>query len=338
MLEKPTLSEDQIVARVSQAYALPVSRLAFLPIGADIHTAVYRVDTKDERTFFLKLRRRFEPNTARIPRFLFDSGIRQVLAPLKTRDGALWAVGPEEYTCILYPWIDGRSGFEQELTGRQWVAFGAALKKVHTTALPVQLRKPIPVEDFSPRYRQAVSEYQALVERQTFADPLADRMARFMRAKHDLIRHLTARAGQLAEALQSQSLERVLCHADIHAGNLLLSDNERFSIVDWDDCLLAPKERDLMFIGGGVGGAWLHPGEAAPFYEGYGQTGVNRTALTYYRYERIVEDIASFCEEILLTAGDSIDRKQWFGYFSSQFSPGAVIDIACRTDQELLAE
>jgi hypothetical protein len=45
-----------------------------------------------------------------------------------------------------------------------------------------------------------------------------------------------------------------LCHSDIHAGNILIDVNDDFYIVDWDNPILAPKEHDLMFIGGGQRG------------------------------------------------------------------------------------
>ena len=72
-----------------------------------------------------------------------------------------------------------------------------------------------------------------------------------MKSKRDEITHLIERAQELALELQSKHLEFVLCHTDIHGGNILISDNNELYIVDWDDPILAPKERDLMFIGGG---------------------------------------------------------------------------------------
>jgi hypothetical protein len=46
-------------------------------------------------------------------------------------------------------------------------------------------------------------------------------------------------------------------------------------IVDWDDPVLAPRERDLMFVGAGVGGAWNREDESAAFYRGYGPVTVD---------------------------------------------------------------
>lgn len=49
--------------------------------------------------------------------------------------------------------------------------------------------------------------------------------------------------------------------------------SDTFYIVDWDNPILAPKERDLMFAGGGQGVAGHSAAEEeALFYEGYGET------------------------------------------------------------------
>ena len=49
----------------------------------------------------------------------------------------------------------------------------------------------------------------------------------------------------------------------IGAGNLLIDAKGSLYIVDWDHPIMAPKERDLMFVGGGVGSAWYRPQEEA---------------------------------------------------------------------------
>jgi spectinomycin phosphotransferase len=59
---------------------------------------------------------------------------------------------------------------------------------------------------------------------------------------------------------------------------------------------------------------------------------VNRTALAYYRYERIIQDIAAFCEQLLLTTQGGEDREQAYRYFTSQFLPGFEVEIALKSD------
>jgi len=73
-------------------------------------------------------------------------------------------------------------------------------------------------------------------------------------------------------------------------------------IVDWDTLVFAPKERDLMFIGGGFSdGGYTSAQEAEMFFGGYGQTAIDRNAITYYRCARIIEDLVIYCRQIFLS-------------------------------------
>ena len=91
-----------------------------------------------------------------------------------------------------------------------------------------------------------------------------------------------------------------------------------------------------MFIGGGLYGGRRSPEkEAALFYQGYGQTDTDSGALVYYRCERIVQDIAEFCEQVLLTEGGSPDRAEGARMLMSQFHPGAVVEAAFEAAKKL---
>ena len=93
---------------------------------------------------------------------------------------------------------------------------------------------------------------------------------------------------------------------------------------------MAPKERDLMFIGGGVGNVWNLPQEEALFYEGYGKTEINRAALAYYRHERIVEDIAVYGESIFFTESSDDLKLENYQHLKSIFEARGVVEIAFR--------
>ena len=147
--------------------------------------------------------------------------------------------------------------------------------------------------------------------------------------KTTLINHLIGRADELGFALQTRPLDQVLCHSDVHPGNLLVSGDETLYIVDWDNPIFAPKERDLMLIGGCY--RWRDAREEALFYQGYGQTEIDRMALAYYRCERIIQDIAAYCKQLLSTQEGGKDREQGLMYFTSNFLPGYEIEIAFGT-------
>lgn len=333
MLEKPDLQDEKIAACLQDAYRLPAAQVAFLPLGADQNTAVYRVVTPDSTPYFLKLRSGvFDETSVDLPRFLSDQGIRAIIAPLPTAAGRLWA-SLGEFKTILYPFVHGQDGYQTDLTERHWREFGAVLNSIHTIALPAELARRIPPERYSPQWRQAVRRFLALVETETFADPIAVELAALLRARRAETLDLVERAEQRLQELQTRSQALVLCHSDLHAGNLLIDGRGALYIVDWDNPILAPRERDLMYPGGGQGFSGHTPQEEEVlFYQGYGPVQVDQAALAYYRYERIVQDIAIYCEQLLLTSEGGEDREQSLRYLESNFLPGGTLEITRQAD------
>lgn len=336
MLEKPELKDEKIIACLKTEYGLSVEKIAFLPLGADLNTAVYRVVTNDETVYFLKLRRgEFDEATVAVPKYLSDLGIKQIIPSLTTQTGQLWAsLAP--FKVILYPYVEGHNGFERNLSDQQWVEFGAALKRFHTADIPSAITSSIQREKFSPQWRDTVKMFLERIEEETFDEPVAVEMAAFLKIKGDETLELVKRSERFAQMLQEQPPEFILCHADIHAWNLLIDDNDAFYMVDWDTLIFAPKERDLMFVGGGLGGNGHTPREEEDlFYQGYGQTQIDPIAIAYYRYERIIDDIAVYCGQIFLSDEGGEDRKQSLEYLKSNFLPNCTIEMACQSDKTL---
>ena len=73
-------------------------------------------------------------------------------------------------------------------------------------------------------------------------------------------------------------------------------------------------------------------GEAL-FYQAYGPAEIDRTALAYYRYERIVQDIYEFGQQLLSSEAGGEDREQSYQWFMSNFLPGNTLEIALQTDR-----
>lgn len=332
MLEEPNIRHNVITASVQVSYGLTVEDPVFLPIGADVNTAAYRLVTPDGEAYFLKLRKRaFDEIIVKLPAYLSAQGLKQVISPLPAKNGQFWSpMGA--YKMILYPYIEGKDAYECNLTDAQWRELGAALKQIHTTELPPQLEHQVRREDFNPRARSRVKGFQAQVEAESFLDPVADQLARFMREKSTEISLLVARAERLASELHTHDFMLHLCHSDLHPGNLHLTPDGKLYIVDWDNPILAPKEHDLMHIGASA--RWQGRHIKSMFYQGYGKVQVDGMALAYYRCERIIQDIAEFCKLLLSSTDGGSDRQQSLAYFTRQFEPGQEVDIACRGGDE----
>ena len=334
MLERPDLQDERLITFVREDFGVPAGQVAFLPLGADLNTAVYRVVAEDDTNYFLKLRSgMFDEASVTLPKVLGDQGIAPIIPPLTTRSGQLWAT-LDAFTAILYPFVTGCDAYAVALSDRQWADFGAAVKKIHTAVLPPELSSRLRQETYDPWARQTVTAFLTRVATDAFDDPIAVELAAFLKARRGEVLDLVERAGQLAQALRALPLEFTLCHADIHAGNLLIDAGGAFFIVDWDNPILAPKERDLMAIGGGLMGNWRPPQEEELlFYRGYGEAQIDARALAYYRYERIIQDIAVYCEQLLLTPEGGDDRAQSLRYLMSNFLPGNTIALAYRSER-----
>ena len=332
MLQKPVISDASIIQCLADHYGVAVTRLDFLPLGADRNTAAYKAASVSG-DYFVKLRSgSFDEMTVLVPKLLHEGGTMEVIAPLTNKTGQLWTP-LEGFHLILYLFVEGENGFQRELTTDNWVELGQALKRIHAVALPPEILDRIPRETFSPFYRAKFRQYQAQVDTIAVRDPVAAEFAALMNEQREIISALVHHAERLAEIVRARSLPYVLCHADIHVGNMHITPAGTLYIVDWDTMTLAPKERDLMFPGMGLGTneSVTPEQQTACFYAGYGQTEVNSAALAYYRCERIVQDFYEYCGQILFTEGDSADRTEGLRQFQSQFEPGAVVEHALRS-------
>jgi spectinomycin phosphotransferase len=332
VLSKPDISNDTIVSCGLDSFGLRIAEATFLP-SADINSAVFRITTDDRTRYLLKLRRAdFDEIAVVVPAYLHAQGILGVIAPIATTTKQLW-IHAHGFYWMLYPFFEGNNGFEAPLSPPQWIALGETMRKVHSAILPADLARRVPHESYLPHNRAIVKALDIQVERLLFDDPMTARLAALWKTNRTEIMTVVERAEQLADLMQNRATEFVLCHSDLHAGNVLLGDNDKLAIVDWDNPILAPKERDLMFIGGGIGDTWNDPREKQWFNTGYGPTEIDLVAIAYYRYERIVADFAAYGEQICMN-GPAKDRETGLERFMNQFRHN-VIEIAHRSYSDL---
>ena len=333
MTEKQSFLDQLIIGCLNANYGIQVAVLTLLPLGADMNASVYKAQTYDQTSYFVKLKRGHHHDIGiEIVKLLHDAGIKEIIPPVKTILGQS-TQQIEDFTLIVYPFVNGQDGFSINLTDNQWVKLGHVLRQVHEIDVPTLIQNKVRREVYSPKWREVVRSLYIHIDAKPTGDEIALNLLKFMKENILAIRRLVDRAEQLGQKLQDQSHKFVLCHSDIHGGNVLIGGNNSIYIVDWDEPIMAPKERDLMFIGGGVANVWNKPQEEKLFYKGYGKTEVNTSILAYYRHERIVEDIALYGRELLLTTAGGEDRPVMYKQFIDMFESRGVVDIAFRTDE-----
>lgn len=339
MLEKPDLADDRILTQLRSTYGLPAADLEFLPLGNDPTSWVYRVQTDTGAFYFLKLKKGGinEPSLT-IPHYLKDSGIQQIVAPLTTRTQQLWSK-IDDFTLILYPFIEGGTGMETGMSDQQWIEFGTVLRRIHTTQLPDALSQIIHRETFTLKWDKLLRQLQQRLNQGVFDDPFQQQLAAFWNDRRDELQQIIERTETLGRLLQRHPRDFVLCHADIHTYNLLIDHDGKMHIVDWDETQLAPKERDLMFLQGAVNGTSDPPKAETLFFEGYGQTEIDPVGIAYYRYEWVVQEIADFGKRVFLTPElGTKTRQDAVRDFIQLFDPGDVVDEAYESERDLPKE
>ena len=329
MLERPNIDENDLIASIESAWGIKIETLAFLPLGADLNTVVYRVESSAGDAYFVKLRRgEFQPASVAVPNYLYDHGIEHVIPAIATQNGLLWS-DFGAFRVIVYRFVAGKNGFEVALSSKQRVELGRVFRQLHESVFPDEIVAGVGREAFSPRFRRQVAGILDGAFSAETTDPITQELTTFLEANRATTLKLINQAEQLAHTLKTEPLEFTLCHADIHGWNLHIEEDGSFYVVDWDTLIFAPKERDLMFVGCGLGGIVNSAEEEqALFYRGYGETKINEAALAYYRFERIVEDIAVDAEFILATTGQGEDRQQALVNLCANYRAGGLIEAA----------
>jgi spectinomycin phosphotransferase len=324
MLEDPGFDPRALAASVRAGFGIEASGFTFVP-GFDMQAASYEVASTDGR-WFAKVR--FGPVAdapLEVLRALLDAGVDNVLAPVRTLTSTLWHPMPAGRTLVVYPFVAGRNAMDVGMTGDQWRTFGTALRAVHDSGLEDRFADRLPAEMFALPCAAVVRS--VLAQEPSPASPAGDRLRAVLLSEHRRIGSMLDRAEELGARLSTRPFARVLCHADIHAANLLVADDGRIYLVDWDGPMLAPRERDLLFVIGGGITRKVEPQEEAWFFEGYGEVDVDREAIVYYRYERLLEDIGEIGRSVFADASvPETSREAEVRLLERVFEAGGSVD------------
>jgi spectinomycin phosphotransferase len=333
MREPPAgLSVETLRAALRHAWGLEAQSVTFLPLGYDAAAWVYRVDAADGATFFLKARLSVSNEPALlVPHALHEQGVRQVVAPIATPAGALWAQAGD-YALILYPFVEGQSAMARGLSDAQWVVYGDLLRQIHGAAVTPELAAHMQRETFAPGWVAELRQVDDLVAAGALPDEAARELGELWLGRRAEIQEVLARADELGRRLAGAGLPFVICHADIHTNNVLVDGDGALWVVDWDETVLAPRERDLMFVtGGGISTQLVRPRDEELLRRGYGPADVDAAALAYYRAAWAVSDIGSYGAQVLLRPDlGELTRREGLTQLAGLFRPGEIVDLALR--------
>jgi spectinomycin phosphotransferase len=346
MFDRPRLSDEAILAALRDGYGVAATRVEFLGLGNDANAWTFRawIDPETAREgLFLKIRRSIDPARLALAAHLFEHGIPEVIAPVRALNGRR-SVDLDDLMLIAYPFVDGVPGIAAGLTDLEWIAYGSFLRRLHDSEPPPEIAAALPREDFVPKATNAIRKFDELFR----GAPVSNRADSVHQSVEDLWRARSGDIAQLAEgadALGATLRERdlgagdspavVVCHADVHTHNVLVTPAGGLRVIDWDDAMLAPPERDLMFIVGSTMGLPIGERELHLFAEGYGPLEVDPLTLAFYRFDWVVQDIARYAREALDASASPPSRERALEIFRAQFEPGADVEAVLAADPRI---
>jgi spectinomycin phosphotransferase len=298
---------EEIFDTVRANYGVRLTRLVALNAGNDPHSQSFEGADETGTRFFVK-QRRIPGLGAALSAALFELGNEPVVAPVRTKSGDI-AVEFGTGVLLLYPFLDGKNGFERRLDLRNWQDLGTAVRRIHGTPLPLEFSQSMATESFEVNGLKVFDDTMSRLRSSDTRDAVEEALADVFRNHRHDVEKVIERTAALGAACRDRHWELVPSHADLHVGNVLVDQQAAVRIVDWDSPRLAPRECDLMFMcDGGIMNAHGAEEERS-FFAGYGPFIPDAQANAYYRYARILEDLIAYTEEATSLEGVSEEDR-----------------------------
>ena len=354
-----SMAGDRLREWVRADFGVDLSSVELTRLGADETAELWHGAGPDGARFAVKLSGGAAPAGLALSAHLAARGVAGVVGPAPARDGRLYSVR-EGLRLSIVPWLSDHGALDSPVSAAQWTAYGALLAAVHATEVTGALAEMLPREDHSHDRIAAVvravdndvagrmagsagdSEVAGRMAGSAgaadAADPLARALAELWRGTAGSVAALLAQADCLGRELRARpDAAMVICHGDPHLGNLLLGAGQQVWLIDWDDAVLAPPERDLMFaIGGVLAFAPVSREQQAWFFDGYGPAEPDPDRLAYYRCVRALDDLGSWAAAVLDLGGHSQpERANALAIVRGMLSPTGLVTLALSSPRDL---
>jgi spectinomycin phosphotransferase len=340
-------ANDRVRVWVQQDFGVEIATLTAVEHGADEASLLWRGVGAGGASYAVKLSGGGTPAGLTVSAHLAEHGVAGVMHPLISGHGRPWS-DREHRRLSVVPWVRETRALEGEMSPAHWRSYGALLAKIHATAVTDALAKSLPHEDHT--HDQVASAARTLGSslRLTAEDPATGRtvdalvraLAQEWCAAGDRVSTLLDQADRLGRDLHAGEPSSVVCHGDPHLGNVLIGQDERVWLIDWDDAVLAPRERDLMFILGGVlAFAPVTRQQQSWFFEGYGSTDIDPIRLAYYRCARALEDLAFPAAQIVdVHRFTDRERSDALSIVRGVLSPTGLVNLALASAAEAVID
>jgi len=275
----------QLAELLRREYGLDVQRMEPERRGWTAHT--YVATTSNGLRLFVKLYPRDRLPPTAIPALAALAELHSLIEvprPIASASGA-WHAQLEHDTVVVFEHVHAKP--VPFAFGGEWN--GELVGRVHQ--LTDHVTSPVVRETFEPWFADELWRTLARARAAPAPDQLHRGLHQFVDSEERRITEAWARFAELASDCRAAHLPLALTHGD-WPFNLLEDANGRRYLVDWDELLLAPPERDT----------WFANNDAA-FWQGYRSMRPgyveNELATAYYLHHRYFEELVLFAKDVL---------------------------------------
>jgi Ser/Thr protein kinase RdoA (MazF antagonist) len=304
MRTETDLNKSSLLECLRDRYLLEVARLTFVPYGLDSWS--YVATCHDGSRAFVKLSRR-APSTdataSELPlQAALAAGLAPVPRPMADREGG-FLNALDGYEVQVLEYLEGRSLEDETVWPDELYArVAATVAAVHASTSAV---RPLVerVEDydlpFLRRFAATLTVLEAGGVLPAGDDMTLARLREMVVPRARELRVAIGRLERLRDLARVRHSDEVLCHTDIWGSNLLLSDDGKLHLLDWNGALIGPPEHDLFMFAGTA----FFPADRFGWFLGRYEAAFRRVRLDagtfgFYFYRRNLEDLAAFVGSI----------------------------------------
>lgn len=287
--------EDATKRLIEQQYGFIIKTRSIAPRQYVAETFI--IETTDHEVYFCKIVTKplFIPKIIKSLPILLDmhhGGATNINFPIKTKNGQLY-IHSNGVLIILFNYISAPQSYDYDMN-----AYGKLLASIH--ALTPSIHMPIPTEQFIFTYEDRYTKQVESLLKTPQTDPITTSLQTLLQHYEREMRHDYDNFIQLSKELRVKKHTMVVTHGD-PGGNILAQSPKNLYLIDWDDILLSPPERDIWFTQ-----------HNTDFLEGYHSVipdyNVNIELAHFFTYKRYFEDIMEYFTEIF--GNYSVEHRQ----------------------------
>lgn len=295
---------DRLRAILQEHYGLDAPHIEPAPRGFVAETYRVRGAGADYFAKIIKVSRYSAFLKASLPVLhdLHRLGITQLTTPIAARDGRL-DIEVGGYVVALFEWID-----EDGDTDYPFDEYAALIGRIH--ALSPQITIQPHTENFRPLIVPIYEKAWATIFDGQRTHPAEIELVEIMGRVRTELEADWVIFHELMRELQARPVPLVITHGDA-PGNVLMDKAGGLHLIDWDELLLAPPERDT----------WFHlvePERAARFLAAYRQHNPNyqpdERLIQYYLLLRYFEDLEGFYDKVMDATASDESRFYWLAW------------------------